>query len=239
VSPLGSYWPARSCSSPTSPCCCLALELAARHSELVRGLLLEDPPLFSSVLPRGDKTVGAVLHRIATEYLRGRPEGGFQRFYLERADYFEFFGPAAPWITRWALRWVDRHPGKPLRVWFLPRAVDVWFGGMVDYDPAFGNAWDVGRWYENFDTDSALRSVSVPTTLIHTRWWYDKHGTSYDASGVLKAAMEVDDASHALALLADAELVTISGGHLVHFERPHDYLAALQRLEARCSSRES
>lgn len=211
----------------------LALAITARHPELVGGLLLEDPPLFSSVPPRGDRTVGAVLHRIATEYLRERPHEDFQRFYLERSDYFEFFGPAAAWLTRWALRWIDRHPGWPLHVWFLPEAIDVWFEGMSGYDPAFGHAWVTGRWYEDFDTDSALRAVSVPTTLIHTRWWHDKHGTSYDTNGVLKAAMDVDDASRALSLLADGKLVTITGGHLVHFERSKDYLAALLELERR------
>lgn len=212
----------------------LATQIAANHPNMVQGLLLEDPPLFPSVLPRGHKTTGAVLHRLATEYLREQPAGGFQRYYLERANYFEFFGTAAPRLTRWALRWLDRHPGEPLRIWLLPRAVDVWFEGMVDYDPAFGSSWHIGRWYEGFDTDTALAAISAPTTLIHTRWWYGKHGTSYDENGVLKAAMDVDDASRALALLANAELAPISGGHLVHFERPQDYLAAFQRLAARC-----
>ncbi|OLT41339.1 hypothetical protein BJF85_23950 [Saccharomonospora sp. CUA-673] len=215
----------------------LAVQIAANHPEMVRGLLLEDPPLFSSVPPRGDKTTGAVLHRIAAEYLHEQPDGGFQRYYLERADYFEFFGKLAPLLTRWALRRVDRHPDEPLRIRFLPRAVDVWFEGMVDYDPAFGNSWHVGRWYEGFSTDSALAAIKVPTTLIHTRWWFDKHGSSYDENGILKAAMDVEDASRALALLADAELVPISGGHLVHFERPKDYLAALHRLGQRCGRR--
>jgi len=68
---------------------------------------LEDPSLFSSVPPRGDKTTGAVLHRVAAEYLRHQRDTDFQRYYLERADYFEFFGRAAPQLTRWALRWID------------------------------------------------------------------------------------------------------------------------------------
>ena len=212
----------------------LALAIAAAYPHLVRGLLLEDPPLFSSAMPRGDSTTGGVLHRIAEAYVREQPEAEFQRYYLEHADYFSFFGKAAARLTRWALRWVDRHSGRPLRIWFLPRAVDVWFEGMVEYDPAFGRAWQVGAWYDGFDTEAALRAVSVPTTLIHTRWWYDKNGTSYDADGVLKAAMDVDDASRAISSLPDAELVTISGGHLVHFERPRDYVAALEGLAKRC-----
>ncbi|KMS84583.1 alpha/beta fold hydrolase [Prauserella rugosa] len=119
------------------------------------------------------------------------------------------------------------------RIWFLPRAVDVWFEGMVTYDPAFGSSWNTGRWHEGFDTGAALAAVRAPTTLIHTRWWHDKHGTSYDENGVLKAAMDVDDASRALERLAAAELVLISGGHLVYFERPRDYLTALAGLEVR------
>lgn len=213
----------------------LALAIAAARPKLVRGLLLEDPPLFSSELPRGDNTTGAVLHRIADAYLRDTPDGGFQRAYIADADFFAFFGSSAPKLTRWALRWIDRHPGRPLRIWFMPRAVDVWFEGMVDYDPAFGRAWQIGRWYEGFDTEAALRSVTVPTTLIHTRWWFEKHGSSFDADGVLKAAMDVDDAARAVDLLADAELVTISGGHNVHVERPKDSLAALDALESRCA----
>lgn len=215
----------------------LALAIAAARPRSVRGLLLEDPPLFSSELPRGDRTTGAVLHRIADAYLSELPGGGFQRSYVEHADYFSFFGNAAPRLTQWALRWIDRHPGRPLRIGFLPRTVDVWFEGMVDYDPAFGRAWQLGRWYEGFDTAAALRAVSVPTTLIHTRWWYERHGTSYDDAGVLKAAMDVDDAERAIALLEDAELVTVAGGHLVHFERPRDYLAAVDALEARSTGR--
>ncbi|CAL9587236.1 2-succinyl-6-hydroxy-2,4-cyclohexadiene-1-carboxylate synthase [Nocardiopsis dassonvillei] len=211
----------------------LALGLAARHPGLVRGLLLEDPPLFSSVAPRIADTIGGVLPRLATAYLRDRPAHDFQRYFVEHGDYFAFFGPLARPLTRYALRWIDRHPGRALRIGFLPELVNVYFEGMAEYDPAFGTAWDDGAWYRGFDTEEALRSVSAPAVLVHTTWWHDTHGTSYSDGGVLMAAMDTGDAARAARLLGGADTVTVGSGHLVHFERPKEYLAALARLTAR------
>ncbi|PXY38229.1 hypothetical protein BA062_00225 [Prauserella flavalba] len=211
----------------------LALWLAARRPDLVRGLLLEDPPLFSSIPPRAEHTTGAVLPRLAAEYLRADTGSDFQRYYVEHSDYFAFFGRLAPVITRYSLRWIDRNPGQPLRIFFLPALVNVYFQGLVHYDPGFGVAWHEGHWYDGFDTAEALASVEMPTTLIHTNWWLNRHGTSYDDRGVLMAAMDGDDVARAAGLLDDPGLVTISSGHLVHFERPKEYLAALAGLTAR------
>ncbi|MFI7061637.1 alpha/beta hydrolase [Kribbella sp. NPDC050124] len=215
----------------------VALGIAANRPDLVRGLLLEDPPLFSSVLPRGDKTTGGTLHRLAAAYLRERPEVSFQRYYVAHSNYFAFFGPFARPLTNYSLRWIDRHPDRPLRIWFLPGLITVFFEGLIHYDPAFGAAWDTDQWYGGFDTAAALAAVSAPTVLIHTTWWHDhRGGTSYDKSGVLMAAMDTDDATRSIDLLPEAELITVSSGHLVHFERPKGYLAAFRRLADRVAT---
>ncbi|MFD0556245.1 pimeloyl-ACP methyl ester carboxylesterase [Stackebrandtia endophytica] len=214
----------------------LALALAAHHPQLVSGLLLEDPPLFSSELPRAEKTTGAVLMRLAAQYLRDRPDGDFQRYYVANGEYFAFFGPFQRRLVTYSLNWIDRHPGRPLRIFFLPPIVNVYFEGLVHYDPVFGVAWDDGTWYRDFDTESALAAVDVPVTLIHTDWWYRRNGTSYSEDGVLMAAMDVDDRERAVRLLtgvAEPQVETIASGHLVHFERPKEYLAAVMSLTAR------
>lgn len=211
----------------------LALWLAAERPDLVNGLLLEDPPLFSSVPPRAANTTGAILPRLAARHLREDCTADFQRCYVESGEYFAFFGPFAPALIRYSLRRLDKHPDEALRIPFLPPLVNVFFQGLVDYDPAFGRAWDDGSWYDGFDTAAALRAVTTPTTLIHTNWWHRKHGTSYSEAGILMAAMDVDDAARAAKLLADVATVTIASGHLVHFERPKAYLSALATLAQR------
>lgn len=214
----------------------LALWLAAYRSDQVRGLLLEDPPLFSSIPPRAAKTTGAVLPRLAAQLLRERPDADFQRHYVEHGGYFAFFGPFEPWLVRYSLRWIDRHPGEALRIFFLPQLVNVYFEGLVHYDLAFGAAWDDGSWYRGFDTAAALAAVDVPATLIHTNWWNNRHGTYYSDEGVLMAAMDGDDAARAVELLGNPHVVTLSCGHLVHVERAKDYLRAVEELAARAGA---
>lgn len=211
----------------------LAVGLAAHHPRLVRGVLLEDPPLFSAEPRRITTTTGGVLPRLAADYLRDWPPGGFQRHYVANADYFAFFGPLSGWLTRRALRWIDRHPGRALRLWFLPPLVNVWFEGLVDYDPEFGAAWHNGSWFNGFDTAAALDSITVPAVLVHTTWWHDTHGTSYSDEGILMAAMDTDDAARAAQLLDPCEVIRIKSGHLVHFERPKQYVQAVDQLAAK------
>lgn len=213
----------------------LALHIAATRPDLVAGLLLEDPPLFSSEPDRIAGTLGGVLPRLATAYLsEGEPGGDFQRYYLEHADYFALFGPLSGWLTDRSVAWVDRHPGEPLRLAYLPPLVTVFFLGMVNYDPAFGEAW--GRpdgWYAGFDTEAALRAIDVPTTLLHTDYFEHRDGTAY-ADGILMAAMDGDDVARALDLLPDdTRLVRVQSGHLVHFEKPEAYLDAAHELASR------
>ncbi|WP_233437862.1 hypothetical protein [Agromyces laixinhei] len=174
-----------------------------------------------------------MLPRLAAEYLRERPDGGFQRYYIANGDYFSFFGRLAPWLTRYSLRWIDKHPGESLRIVFLPPLINVFFEGLMDFDPAFGVAWDDGTWYDGFDTAAALAAVEAPTTLMHTTWWFDHHDTYYSDDGTLMAAMDGQDAARAAELLGSPRIVTVSSGHLVHFERPKAYLEAMHELSSR------
>lgn len=215
----------------------LALRIASAHPELVRGLLLEDPPLFSSTMPRLVKTTGGAMLVLADEYLKaGSPHADYQRYFLEHSDYFAFFGPLAGPIKNHAVSKATEQPGEPVELFYLPPVVTVFFQGLVDYDPEFGAAWvrDGGRWYDGFDTEAALRAVRVPTVLVHTNYFEARTGTAYDDRGILMAAMDSHDVSRALDLLPrGTQLVQVQSGHLVHFERADAYLDAFRKLDAR------
>lgn len=204
----------------------LALWIAAHRPDLVSGLLLEDPPLFSSEMPRLLRTTGGTLPRLAEEYLATSVVESFQRYFVARGDYFAFFGPLEQPIVDYSLRWLDRHPDEPLRLFFLPPFVTVFFEGLVRYDPAFGAAWVRDLWYEGFDTATALSAVTAPTVLLHTNYFDHARGSAYQ-DGILMAAMDSDDVERALRLLPGADLLQVASGHLVHVERPNAYLDAL------------
>ena len=218
----------------------LALHIAAAHPDLVSGLFLEDPPLFSSEMPRLITTYGGTMLLHADRFLAaGRPGDDFQLYMLQHGNYFELFGPLAGPITDDAVDRARDRPGEPVRAWYLPSEVTVFFDGLVRYDPAFGAAWvrDGGRWYAGFDTEAALTAVRVPTTVLHTNYFEATEGTAYDGAGRLRAAMDSADVSRALDLLpSGTRLVQVASGHLAHYERPQEYLDALRGLSGRITT---
>ncbi|QVQ52784.1 alpha/beta hydrolase [Spiractinospora alimapuensis] len=212
----------------------LALWLAAERGDLVSGLVLEDPPLFSSTMPRLVDSTGGDGLAVAHRYLAEGGPGDYQAYFVEHSQYFSFFGRLADPIRDYALGRARGRPGEPVTIWFLPPTVTVFFQGLVNYDPAFGAAWIDDIWYRDFDTDTALAAVDVPTTLIHTNFFENREGTAYTDSGFLRAAMDRDDVARALKHLPkETPLIQIQSGHLVHFERPAPYLEAVRGLTER------
>lgn len=219
----------------------LALWIATERPAWVSGLLLEDPPLFSSEMPRLPRTTGGIPLVLAEKHrATGAPTEDFQRYFVEHGNYFEFFGPFEAAIRASALRWIDDHAGEPLRLVYLPSLVNVFFQGLVHYDPEFGAAWvrTQGGWYAGFDTEAALTAVDVPTTVIHTNYFEARKGSAYNDDGTLLAAMDSADLERAFDLLPDdTELVQLQSGHLVHFERPQEFIDAVDGLATRVRAR--
>lgn len=207
----------------------LAAWLAANRPDLVKAVLLEDPPFFSSIMPRAEKTTGGALFVITHKFLAQSEEQNFQRYFIENGDYFSFFGPVKEQIEDYSVSYLDQHPGEPLEIFFLPPTVNVFFRGLINYDPAFGAAWYDNHWYEGYDTEKVLKSINVPTVFLHTNYFHVTSG-SYYQNGILMAAMDGDEKNRTLELLPNEDLVEVASGHLVHFEQPNSYLDAFARL---------
>ncbi|WP_169814265.1 alpha/beta hydrolase [Nocardia mexicana] len=212
----------------------IAAWVAANRADLVRGIVLEDPPLFSSIMPRAAKTVGGNLALVTHDFVSQDSEQDFQKYYVERSNYFSFLGLAAPLVAMYSSGYIDSHPEQPLEVPFMPPEVNIFFRGLVDYDPVFGARWYDNSWYEGFDTEANLSAIAAPSVLIHTDYWFERNGTYYDQNGILMAAMDANDVAKATSLLkTNVAVVNVGSGHLVHFEDPDSYMRALSELEAK------
>ncbi|NNH73247.1 alpha/beta hydrolase [Nocardia uniformis] len=208
----------------------LATRLAAARPDLVRGVVLEDPPYYSSIMPRAAQTTGGDMARVTHDFLGQTRERNFPRYYIENSRIFSFFGPLARPITAYARRYLRTHPGRPLEVFFLPPVLNIFFRGIADFDPLFGAAWYDNGWYRGFDTDASLAAITAPAVLIHTNYWFQHRKSYYDKNGVLMAAMDDKDVGKVLAHLPTATLVEVASGHNVHFERPDVFVRAVREL---------
>lgn len=200
----------------------LAAWLAANFPQNVRGVVLEDPPFFSTEPDRREKTFAwldgfEIIHR----FLNQSAETNYTRFYLKNSYLRNLIGK--PWddMTNYAFRYLEKNPGKPLRIFFLPASVNRNFELLAGpYDLRFGNTFYDGHWFINFDQAETLSRIRVPSILIHTNWRYSE-------DGVLLAAMDEADAQRAHELIAGNGLITVRSRHDFHYEKPQEFIQVM------------
>jgi len=195
----------------------LGIQIANEAPGLVRALILEDPPLFSSLHPRFSSTAGYDLPRLAHEFLASH-ETDFPSFYVAHTAFLGFFGDLATRMIRSALAQRAEKPPQPIRWWYMPPALNEMFRTLDQYDPLFGEAFYTGAWHDGFDHTDALAALSVPTVLIHANWRLDEAGTT------LLGAMDDRDAARARNLIDGVDFRRVDAGHAVHFEKPRIFI---------------
>lgn len=205
----------------------LAAWLAANFAHQVRVVVLEDPPFFTTTLPRAQETWNyADLATNAHNFL-ATAEPDFVRYQAQHSLMWNFFGDGKDWFIDQGLDYREAHPDSPVRWWSLPPIVNESFRGLSNYDPHFGASFYTGEWDEGFDHAATLARITVPVALIHTNW-------EYDDRGLLMAAMDGDDAARARDLIPDVQFFKVDSGHNFHWEKPGDFveiiLQTMQRI---------
>lgn len=205
----------------------IALAMAAGSPPEVRGVLLEDPPIFSTELPRATQTWNYVdLATTAHTFLESG-EQDWVAYSMERSRMWSFFGGAAEPLKEQGRRYHAAHPGEPVRWWILPPSMNEAFSGMAGYDPRFGDAFYTGSWDAGWSHADALGRVRVPVAQVHCP------PQAETPDGILMAASSVAEADRAHRLLADSVLYREPTGHGFHSEAPGRYLQILAELRAR------
>ncbi len=86
----------------------------------------------------------------------------------------------------------------------MPPIMNEIFRGLNTYDPRFGDTFYTDR-NTGFDHAETLAKIHVPAVLIHTNW-------SYNADGILMAAMDDIDAERARSLINDIQFFKVDSG---------------------------
>lgn len=201
----------------------VAANLAAHWPEWVKGVVLEDPPFFTSVLPRAEKTWNYVdLSTVSHQFLQSG-EDDLQLYYIRHTPFWDFFLGAKEWMQGQAIRYRESHPDRPLKLYFMPPVFTNLFVAMDAYDPRFGEAFYTGSFHEGFDHAETLQHIQVPAVLIHANW-------SYDENGILLAAMDADDAERVRSLIPDVDFRKVDSGHGFHFEKPKEFVQIVREF---------
>ena len=195
----------------------IAAWMGAARPDEVLAVVLEDPPLFSSVLPRAETTWNHVeLAQACHDFLTEGDAQDVTAFLLERSLLFGMLGPVGERMRSDALRRHQAHPGRPLVLPYVPPAMNEIYRALEHYDPAFGLAFFDGSFHDLFDHAETLSALARPVLLIHCNW--NTH------EGVLLGAMDDADAARAAQLLPDVRTYRARSGHGFHLERPGTFV---------------
>ncbi|MBN1926249.1 MAG: alpha/beta hydrolase [Prolixibacteraceae bacterium] len=199
----------------------MAAWLAANSPDNVLGVVLEDPPFFSSEADRCEKTFAWLdLFRTCHSYLEQDSLNDFSIYYLKNSYWINFFGEAKDKIINTAVSYRSKHPDKRLVIFYLPTSINNSFYFLEDYDPRFGDTFYDCSWFDGFDHAETISRINCPSVLIHANW-------KYGADGVLLGAMSDEDASKAHSLIKDNVLLEVKSGHSVSFDKPEEMIKIL------------
>lgn len=201
--------------------------LAANKPDLVRAIVLEDPPLFSSEYPAVKETVANRLFTASHDALQDDGyKSNFLDYWIENGTEFfkRYAGPFSQQLVRFSVdTYRNANPDESLELPFVPATVQIMIRGLNEYDPRFGDSFYEGIWNENFDHEEALGNIEVPTLLIQADFGYLEDGT-------LDGAMSQEQAEQAVSLIDDVEYIKIDSGHVVNLEEPEQFISIIENF---------
>lgn len=210
----------------------IALWLAANKPSLVKGIILEDPPLFSADWPRikEDSHVYMVLQvtvEMSKELHESRSISGLARTFMKVKrplpnGKLRTISRSAAYLVAFLIRGSQKlHSGRPSLPGSLGKIVDV----LVNFDADFSQAWVDGRIYEGLNHADALKRATCPMMLLHANWI--RH-PDYGLSG----AMDDDDAALAKELAPKMLYKRIDSGHVIHSHKPELFVSVIDEFIA-------
>jgi len=197
--------------------------LAANKPDLVRAVVLEDPPLFSSEYPRIKTTVAYQSFANSHTYVNiTDPDNDFLLYWLNNSPLFvaNYIGTEKlPYLISAIKTYEASHPGEPVEL-PLPASLSLFFRGISQYDAHFGDAFYMGTWNSGFDHAGALKKIKCPVLLLQAN--YD-----VTANGILDGAMNQDDVNQAMSLLSNGTYQKIDASHVIHLDKPSIFINAV------------
>ncbi|MDR2266291.1 MAG: alpha/beta hydrolase [Christensenellaceae bacterium] len=198
--------------------------LAANRPDLVKAIVLEDPPLFSSEYPTVKNTIAYKLFEASEKAISDESfAGNFLDYWVETGKEFftTYAGPfAQPLVKITVGLYRSANPGKPIQIAFVPATVQEMLRGLDYYNPRFGLAFYNGTWNMNFSHEEALAQITCPALLLQANY-------SIREDGILDGAMSQEQAQKAIELLTNGAYQKIDAGHVIHIEEPDKFIEIL------------
>lgn len=198
--------------------------LAANRPDLVKAIVLEDPPLFSAEYPEIKQTIANKAFETSYSAVQEGYTGDFLDYWITNSTQFfkKYTGPFSQPLIKFAVNnYKAANPGKPVEIAFLPVSVQEMIRGLNYYDPHFGAGFYDGTWNADFDHAETLQEIQCPTLLLQANFEIEEDGT-------LNGAMSQDQADRAVSLLQNGRYMRVDSSHVINLENPDEFIQIIE-----------
>ncbi|HHZ07025.1 MAG TPA: alpha/beta hydrolase [Clostridiales bacterium] len=204
----------------------LAAYIAGQLPDLVKGVLLEDPPFFNVEPQEMQNTFVykdgfSVFHSFLTQ----TQETEFMPYYLANSYIFSIFGGKFQKnLAEEARAYLKEHPGKELRLKRVKPDSLHGYKYIYDFDFLFAESFYTGSWFDSVNQEKILKSVKCPAIYLKAK-------TKYGPKKVLWAANTKEASDKVLGLIDHCQRIVIKSGHDIHYEKPDKFVEAMEMLQ--------
>ena len=212
----------------------LAAYVAGVIPELVKGVMLEDPPFFN-VMP-GELENTFVYHdgfKVTHDFLNQTEETEYLVYNIDHGYIFNYLGTkffGKEWAHELAMEIKEKLKSAPGTIPKCEKVSEKSFHGFIymnQFDKLFSESFYTGEWFEGVTQEDILKSVKCPTVYLKAK-------TRYGKDGILWAANTDEAADRMMSILENAEKIVVRSGHDIHYEKPRYFMRAIKKLERLC-----
>ena len=204
-----------------------AAYIGAYGGDLIKGVVLEDPPVFSTQGENWEQSFAYLdsfqnLH----EYRLTEQTECWEAYYLRHCYWGQLFMPdAMPKIADYAQQYYEKHPGEEVKVFFLPSSITTMFHYVTQYDMQYGEHFYDLTWNNGLTHQQLLSDLKVPCIYLHAK-------ESSSDNGVYLCAASREQAERAVALIGShCQLIeTEDSSHNIHGLHTQIYVDAINQL---------
>lgn len=190
-----------------------AAYIAAYGGENISGVVLEDPPVFSTQGEGWEESFAYLdTYKPLHDYDESDKSECWEAYYLRHCYWGQLFmKDAMNGIANYANHYHKTHSGQAVKIGFLPSSIWSVFEYAKKYDFAYGEHFYDLSWNHGMTHEEILSNISVPCVYIHAKETIHENGT-------LLCAASLEQAERAVSYVGEnCRLVeTDTSDHVIH-----------------------
>lgn len=204
-----------------------AAYIAAYGGGNIAGVVLEDPPVFSTAGEDWENSFAYLdTYKTLHEYNESNKAECWEAYYLRHCYWGELYmKDSMPGIANYAQKYHDAHPGDYVKIGFMPSSVWSVFKYAKDYDLSYGERFYDLSWNNGYTHEQILSDIEVPCVYIHAK-------EAISENGVYLCAASQEQAQRAVDYIGDncTLINTETSDHVIHTVHSEVYEEAVNSL---------